>query len=81
MESTFYKCDTEKQGYLTVAEIYEMFNKNGMRVTIEQVRKVVNTLDPANSDTLDLAKLKIFGKSPKAKLMFRNFVSKLRQEL
>jgi len=58
-----------------------MFHKNGIRVTTDQVAKVVNTLDSSNSNTLNLTKLKIFGNSIKAKLMFRNFVNKLRQEL
>ena len=57
-----------------MAEIQELFSNNGMRVTIDQVKKVVNTLDPSNSNTLNLDKLKIFGNSSKAKLMFRNFV-------
>ena len=62
-ESLIFKFDEDNSGSLTLSEISTLFKQNGIEISTDQVRNMIEIVDPRNANSINMEKLHRFNDS------------------
>ena len=75
----FEKFDEDKSGSLEALELHEMFKKNGILLTMEELYKIFTIVDADSNGSLSLDEFSVYTYDPEAQKRFRDVIREVRK--
>eukprot|EP00347_Sterkiella_histriomuscorum_P020356 403338121 len=79
VENVFINFDDDGSNSLDCQEIFEMFHKNGIIISMNQIKELFKIVDEDGSGQLSLEEFKLFMFSEVANNKFRQIITKFRE--